>query len=148
MEIQIRTLQRKIKLDRKKIEEMVEKILLENNLFGAEISVLLVNDRQIRHLNRTFRGVDRFTNVLTFPMQRGKIPLTGNFLLGDIVVSVESAQREAQEIQCSLEDRIGQLLVHGFLHLRGFDHSLKEDEKIMRKKEKQLWNKIQQDKEN
>jgi probable rRNA maturation factor len=63
-------------------------------------------------------------------------------LLGDIVISVESARREAQESQCSLEERIGQLLVHGFLHLRGYEHALKKDETLMRKKGKQLWNKI------
>lgn len=141
MEIQIRSLQRKIKFNRQKIEEIMQKLLPESNLPDAEISIVLVNDRHIRHLNRTFRGMDRSTNVLAFPMPKEKKSFPTN-ILGDIVISVESAGREAQESQCSLEERISQLLVHGFLHLRGYDHVLQKDETLMREKEKKLWNKI------
>lgn len=119
----------------------MQKLFQESNLPDAEISIVLVNDRHIRNLNRTFRGMNRSTNVLAFPMPKEKKSFPTN-LLGDIVISVESARREAQESQCSLEERIGQLLVHGFLHLRGYEHALKKDETLMRKKGKQLWNKI------
>jgi probable rRNA maturation factor len=90
-------------------------------LEGAEISVQLADDAQIRALNAQWRGVDKPTNVLSFPAaSSGKIARAP--LLGDIVLSFETAEREAAEEGKSLADHCVHLVVHGFLHLLGFDH--------------------------
>ena len=90
----------------------------------AELSVLLVTDESIRELNRDYRGVDRATDVLSFPQREpGGRSTPGDLeVLGDVVISVETAARQAAEHSCTLLDEVNRLLVHGVLHLVGFDH--------------------------
>ena len=92
------------------------------NLDRAELGLLLVGDRRIRTLNREYRGRDGRTNVLSFPMDAlspgGRRP----HLLGDVVISLDSAQREARQRGLSLRCYLQVLLVHGILHLTGLDH--------------------------
>lgn len=85
----------------------------------AEISILLCNDSFIQELNRTWRGIDRPTNVLSFPAGKDVAELG---LLGDIAIAFETAAREAGAAQIPLRDHVAHLLVHGFLHLAGHDH--------------------------
>lgn len=87
---------------------------------NAEISVVLCGDTFIRELNRKWRGRDEPTNVLSFPA--GRDPASAP-LLGDIVISYETAAREAIEAGKPLRDHTAHLLVHGFLHLTGHDHN-------------------------
>jgi probable rRNA maturation factor len=87
----------------------------------AEVSVQLVDDAQIRALNARWRGLDKPTNVLSFPAAP-VARLAVAPLLGDIVVAFETVQREADELRISLSDHFIHLVVHGFLHLVGFDH--------------------------
>ena len=96
-----------------------------------EISILFTDNTHIKELNNQFRGIQKPTNVLSFPMiDHGKIentPLETN-LLGDVVISVEKASEEANLANITLEQRISQLLIHGILHLIGYDHEKgKED---------------------
>jgi probable rRNA maturation factor len=92
-------------------------------LDGAEVSVQLSDDAQIRALNALWRGVDQPTNVLSFPASAaGKIAAAP--LLGDIVVAFETAQREAAREDKTFPDHVAHLVVHGFLHLLGFDHQI------------------------
>jgi probable rRNA maturation factor len=88
----------------------------------AEVSVLLIGDRAMRTLNRQYRGKDRTTDVLSFPLREGKFYRVQHHLLGDIVISVPAAARQAQAAGEALHDEIDRLLVHGFLHLLGYDH--------------------------
>jgi probable rRNA maturation factor len=90
-------------------------------LDGAEISLQLADDAQIRALNAQWRGVDKPTNVLSFPAAP-RAKLAAAPLLGDIVLSFETAEREAAEEGKTLADHCVHLVVHGFLHLLGFDH--------------------------
>lgn len=83
---------------------------------GGELSLVLTTDRRIRKLNRDYRGKDKATDVLSFPQD----PALG--LLGDVVVSLDTARRQAKERGLSLSDELVRLLVHGVCHLRGFDH--------------------------
>ncbi len=87
-----------------------------------EISILITDDAQVRELNRTYRGKDKATNVLSFPMQEGEFSDITPGLLGDVVISLETARSEAVQADISLEERMSQLLIHGILHLLGFDH--------------------------
>jgi probable rRNA maturation factor len=90
-------------------------------LDGAEVSVQLSDDAQIRALNGRWRGVDKPTNVLSFRATgNGKIAAAP--LLGDIVVAFETAELEAAQERTTLPDHVAHLVVHGFLHLLGFDH--------------------------
>jgi probable rRNA maturation factor len=90
-------------------------------LDAAELSVQLADDAQIRALNAQWRGVDKPTNVLSFPVAAGD-KIAAAPLLGDIVVAFETAEREAAEEGKTFADHYAHLVVHGFLHLLGFDH--------------------------
>ena len=76
----------------------------------------------MEQLNETYRGISKPTNVLAFPMQEGQFSDITPGLLGDVVISMETAEREAINAGTSLEERTSQLLIHGILHLLGFDH--------------------------
>ncbi|HWR91644.1 MAG TPA: rRNA maturation RNase YbeY [Desulfobacterales bacterium] len=88
----------------------------------GELSVLLVDDERIAGLNRAYLNREGPTNVIAFPMQAGRFAHLSPHLLGDVVISVDTAWREAQAAGLELEQRLTQLLVHGLLHLCGYDH--------------------------
>lgn len=89
---------------------------------GCEISLLFTDNDGIRTLNSNYRGLDKPTNVLAFSMLDGETEGPVSDLLGDVVISVETAEAEALEAGIHTEERLSQLLVHGILHLVGFDH--------------------------
>ena len=88
----------------------------------GELSIVVLDDPQIRELNRRYLDRDRPTNVIAFPMREGDFPQITPDLLGDVAVSVDTARREAAEAGISFDLRFRQLLVHGILHLLGYDH--------------------------
>lgn len=96
----------------------------------ATLTVCLVGDRAMRRLHRTFRGKDRTTDVLSFEAGSGPFP-EGARPLGDVVISVEQAGRQAREARHSLPRELRVLLVHGYLHLLGYDHE-RDDGTMMR----------------
>lgn len=101
----------------------------------SELSVELVGDGRMRRLNRVYRGKDRTTDVLAFAMRETKSPCRK--LLGDVVISVPTATRQAKEAGRSLNEEIAALLVHGVLHLCGYDHERNEREAArMRRRER------------
>jgi len=100
----------------------------------SELSILIVDDREIAELNEEYLDRKGPTNVIAFPMQEGEFSRINPFLLGDVVISVETAAREGEEAGIPLEERMDELLVHGILHLFGFDHE--KTEKEARKMEK------------
>lgn len=91
----------------------------------AEVSVVLTDDAEQRELNRQWRGYDKSTNVLSFPQLEPFSPVQG--LLGDITLARETVEREADEMGIPLEAHVTHLVVHGFLHLLGYDH-IEDDE--------------------
>ncbi|MFZ0030276.1 MAG: rRNA maturation RNase YbeY [Candidatus Cybelea sp.] len=104
----------------------------------AGLSLSLVSDAAIRTLNREYRGHDAATDVLSFPLAETsdrKVPET---LLGDIVISVETARRQAEEYDASLQREIYRLLIHGLLHLKGHDHEQLAQRRSMRREERRL----------
>ncbi len=86
-----------------------------------------MDDDGIRDLNRTYRNKDKATNVLSFPMQEGAFSDITPGLLGDVVISLDTAAREASEAGITVDERMSQLLIHGILHLLGFDHEQGEE---------------------
>jgi probable rRNA maturation factor len=100
-----------------------------------QISILITDDQDIQEINKNYRNIDKPTNVLSFPMDDENMVIPGVKILGDLVISEDTAIKEAQTAQISLDQRISQLLVHGILHLFGYDHEIsdKEDEKMTKK---------------
>jgi len=114
-------------------------LLALTGLPDAELSILLVDDKQIAELNRSWRQKNGPTNVLAFSLTEGDDSAMALNLLGDIVISVETASREAEKDGLSLHARMQVLLVHGFLHLIGYDHEKSDFEAVrMYDKEKVL----------
>lgn len=95
----------------------------------TEVSVVLTDDAEQRELNRQWRGFDKSTNVLSFPQIEPFAPVSG--LLGDITLARETLEKEAEEMGISFEAHFTHLVVHGFLHLLGYDHIEEEDAEEM-----------------
>ena len=117
------------------------RILRLLELTDCELSVALVGDEEIRRLNADYRSRDEPTDVLSFPMEQP--PPSGPRLIGDVVISVEKAVRQARRRRRSLDDELEVLLIHGILHNLGYDHERSaEDERAMRAMEKRLRGKL------
>lgn len=105
----------------------------------AEVSVLFTGDRAMRSLNRRYRGNDRTTDVLSFALREGMFPRVQPMVLGDIVISLPAASRQAEQAGHSLIREVDRLLVHGLLHLIGYDHEQGPHEALrMERKEQKL----------
>lgn len=106
---------------------------------GSELSVMLTDDETIRQLNRDYRDTDAPTDVLSFAQSEGdmvSLPAEKQAThLGDVVISMETARRQASEYGLSLDDEVAHLLVHGILHLLGHDHEVADDAARMRARE-------------
>lgn len=99
-------------------------MLASLGLADVELSVSLVDDATMRRLNRRYRGIDRATDVLSFALREGEVGPAGSpELLGDVVLSVATARRQAAERGVSLLCELTTLLAHGVLHLLGHDHA-------------------------
>ncbi len=105
----------------------------------GELSILIVDDQQIADLNLTYLNRKGPTNVIAFPMRDGQFDEITPNLLGDVVISIETAQQEADAAGINLQNRFDQLLIHGILHLLGYDHEQTTAEaERMEKKSKSL----------
>lgn len=102
----------------------------------AELSIVLTDDAEQRVLNREWRGVDKPTNVLSFPQVEPFAPVIG--IMGDITLARETLEREAEELGKSFEDHFTHLVVHGFLHILGHDHLEEADALVMERLETQI----------
>jgi rRNA maturation RNase YbeY len=107
-------------------------------LRNAELSVLFVGDAAMRSLNRRYRKKDGTTDVLSFPFREGPYGDVQRFVLGDIVISVPTAQRQAEHSGIPMYRVIDQLLVHGLLHLLGYDHERGDAEAKRMQEEERL----------
>lgn len=105
----------------------------------AQLSILIVDDVRIAELNLTYLNHAGPTNVISFPMQEGQFADITPGLLGDVVISADTAHREAVDAGMEFTDRFDQLLVHGILHLVGYDHvNSKEEAALMEQKSNEL----------
>ena len=109
----------------------------------AQLSILIVDDDQIAALNETYLNHTGPTNVISFPMQEGEFSDITPELLGDVVISADTAHREAMDAGMAFIQRFNELLIHGILHLVGYDHVHSEaDAAIMEAKSKELIDRI------
>ena len=140
MPVYINDEQREHSIDCALLESQGESILLFLGCENQELSVLLANDRRIRTLNKKYRGEDRATDVLSFS-QNEEENKPNSHLMGDVVISTVTAKRQAAEHGLTLEEEIVLLLIHGILHLLGFDHERSDEESYnMKQKTRELFN--------
>jgi probable rRNA maturation factor len=104
---------------------------------ASELSVVIVGDRTIRRLNREYLGRDKPTNVISFPMQEGEFAELNPEILGDVVISAATCAREAETGGIPFGSRLVFLLLHGILHLTGFDHERSGEAEARRMEEKE-----------
>lgn len=118
--IEIVNRQRKIKIDAKIFQDFAEKArTLIPEAIGKSVVIAFVSDRKMRELNGTFRGKNLTTDVLSFPFEADEFDQD---MLGDIAISLEQAARQAKENNLTFSTEIKQLILHGILHLCGYDH--------------------------
>ena len=141
MKVLIKNEYLKIKVDTEEIKQQIAKVLSSLDSNEYEISILFIGDQGIRDLNHRFRGVDRSTDVLSFPQLFEGLPETsGTLILGDVAISLETALRQIKIHGLSLEEELTLLLIHGILHLLGYDHEISDhEEERMRKKTRELF---------
>ena len=126
------------RLDRQKLRRRAGAILRALDCDDAELSILLVGDEEIAALNGEYRGKPRPTDVLSFSLLEGRHSDHRGALLGDVVISLETAERQARRGRRSLPEETLRLLVHGVLHLLGHDHEVDAEARAMRREERRL----------
>jgi probable rRNA maturation factor len=127
MGILIENRQQTVKINPRRIRSKIRKILNALASEPVELSLVFVHDSEIAMLNQAYLHRSGPTNVISFPMREGEFGNLHPEILGDVVISVETAAREAKELSQSVEERIDFLLVHGILHLFGYDHEKSEE---------------------
>jgi probable rRNA maturation factor len=143
MKIWIRNWQKLIPLDLKKIRRAAQRILANLGLPDAELSLLLVNDVQIQELNRRYLRRDKPTNVLAFPMREGEFSNLHPHLLGDLVISVETAKRQSKRSGLGPMEMVTLLMIHGILHLLGYEHEgTRKEAREMALKQRELFRSV------
>lgn len=120
------------KIDNKIIENVVNETSKKLNIDSAIVSIVLVDNKKIHEINKLYRGVDRPTDVISFAfLDEETNPNTSLTNLGEIFISLEKANEQASSYNHSFKRELSFLVVHGLLHLLGYDHMEKEDEKEM-----------------
>jgi len=146
MEVLIDNRQSRQKISLKMIKQTVQVILDALDCPESELSILIVDDPQIAELNQQYLNREGPTNVIAFAMREGEFSDLSPHLLGDVVISTDTAAKEAQSAATSMAQRFNELLVHGILHLMGYDHETnEEDARVMEDKSRELLKLIRND---
>lgn len=128
MGVLIENRQDNCKITQKNLKEKAQAILDALGSPDGELSILLLDDPQIAALNKNYLQREGPTNVIAFPMREGAFAEINPDLLGDVAISLETAEREGLAAGMSMKDRLGELMIHGILHLFGYDHETSEAE--------------------
>jgi len=139
MEILTTNRQTAVDIDLLRVRRSLGKILKALESDDREISLVFVDDDGITDINRQYLGRDYPTNVIAFSMNEGEFGNINLSVLGDIVISAETALRDAQAGDLSPEDELDYLMIHGVLHLLGYDHEHPSDAEIMKEKEQEVF---------
>jgi probable rRNA maturation factor len=127
-------------VDVRRLKTVARKLLEAVGEDESALSLSLVDDEEIRILNRAHRGKDKATDVLSFPLYEpgGETPGESERLLGDVVISVDTARRQAAEYDAPLQNEVYRLLIHGILHVLGHDHEEPAERSVMEAEERRL----------
>lgn len=140
--------------ENEKYEEIVKKVLeqcfKEEDMLDSKlyITITFTTPQNIKEINKQYRNIDKATDVLSFPMfekDELETKIKNKYyvcedVLGDIIISIEKVQEQAEEYGHSFERELSYMIVHGFYHLMGYDHIKEEDKKVMRPKEEKVLN--------
>jgi probable rRNA maturation factor len=126
------------RIDRPRLRRRAVAVLRALGRCDAELSVALVDDASIAALNARYRGREGPTDVLSFSLLEGVHAARRGALLGDVVVSLETAERQARRGRRSLDDEVLRLLIHGVLHLLGHDHERDDEARAMQAEERRI----------
>jgi rRNA maturation RNase YbeY len=132
-------------IDVRRLKSVARALLREVNEGGSALSLSLVGDKRIQELNLEHRGKDKPTDVLSFPLYEPGDPSASSGqghmperLLGDVVISVDTARRQAAEYEAPLQNEVYRLLIHGLLHVMGHDHEEPDERAAMEAEERRL----------
>ena len=129
----------KLDAEIKELKELLENICRDEKLDNVVFNIIIIDNAKIKEINRTYRGIDRETDVISFALEDDK---TFNFedvrILGDIYISIDKVRSQSEEYGHSFKRELSFLAVHGLLHLLGYDHMTKEDEEVMFKKQEEV----------
>ena len=121
------------------IEKVIHFALKKLDITGTEFDIIFVDNKKIHEINKTWRNVDRETDVISFALEDNKdMPKIGSRILGDIYISLDKAKSQALEYGHSLKRELCFLSIHGLLHLLGYDHQTKEEENVMFSLQKEI----------
>ena len=139
MDIKIINLTKEL-VDEKELLKVLEIALQKENVENALFNVIFVDNDYIHKINKTYRNIDRETDVISFALEDDNSIVNGSAkrILGDVYISLEKAYEQALLYKHSQAREIDFLAVHGFYHLLGYDHMTKEDEKVMFRKQKEV----------
>lgn len=141
MTIQIDNQQRIIQLNRRQIRRDMQRIMKILDVCEKEVSLVFTDNNGIRDINRDYLQRDRPTNVISFAINEGQFSNVNPQLLGDVIISVERALSDADEGNIPFDDELAFLMIHGLLHLIGYDHEggNERDALLMKEKEQELF---------
>jgi probable rRNA maturation factor len=125
-------------VDGRALVATARRLLAEVGERGSALSLTLVGDNAMRTLNREYRGKDASTDVLSFALDHPPTLEALERLLGDVVISVDTARRQAADYEAPLQREIYRLLIHGVLHLMGHDHAQSAQRRVMEREERRL----------
>lgn len=142
--------------ENEKYEKIVKKVLeqcfKEEDMLDSKlyITITFTTPQNIKEINKKYRNIDKATDVLSFPMfEKDELETkiknkdyVCEDVLGDIIISIEKVQEQAEEYGHSFERELSYMIVHGFYHLMGYDHIKEEDKKVMRPKEEKVLNEL------
>ena len=130
--------------DKRLLRSRTTRLLREIDCASSELSLGLVLDVEIAKLNESFRREKGPTDVLAFSLLEGEGVEYRGAMLGDVVVGIETAERQARRSRRSLDDELARLVIHGTLHLIGYDHVRDSDARVMRALERRLWRQLRE----
>ena len=131
---------RKLDKEMDKLYQLLDFTLKREKLENVEFDIIFVDSKMIHEINKTYRNVDRVTDVISFALEDNKTIELDHRLLGDIYICIEKAEEQALEYGHSFLRELSFLTIHGLLHLLGYDHMEKEEEEIMFKKQEDILN--------
>ena len=134
----------------KTVKKVLEQCFKEEDMLDSKlyITITFTTPQNIKEINKKYRNIDKATDVLSFPMfEKDELETkiknkdyVCEDVLGDIIISIEKVQEQAEEYGHSFERELSYMIVHGFYHLMGYDHIKEEDKKVMRPKEEKVLN--------
>lgn len=132
--------EKKLEKEMDKLYKLLEFTLKREKLENVEFNIIFVDSDTIHEINKTYRNVDRVTDVISFALEDNKTIELDHRVLGDIYICIERAEEQSKEYGHSFLRELSFLMVHGLLHLLGYDHMEPEEEKIMFQKQEDILN--------